>query len=116
MSKTEQELESQEIWAKIFYNGYFLKLTDHMLAVEIRIPNPDKESSFKGTTQIFCPINAEENGDVDLTPLLHSLLYAMKENPKRDVRAFATGFNRQFHFNKDLLSTPIPQELLDMFK
>jgi hypothetical protein len=112
----DKELQNQEIWAKVFYDGYFYKLKDMMLCVQIQIPNPDANDSFKGTTQVFCPINADEDGKVDLTPLLHSFLAAMKKNPKSDVKAYATGFGRQFHFNKALLSTPIPQSLIDAFK
>lgn len=112
----EKKLQNQEIWAKVFYNGYFYQLKDMMLCVDIRIRDPDPNDPFKGTTQVFCPIDADEKGDVDLTPLLHSLLVAMKENPKSQVKAYATGFGRQFHFNKALLSTPIPQSLIDAFK
>lgn len=112
----EKQLQNQEIWAKVFYDGYFYKLKDMMLCVEIRIPNPDPNDLFKGTTQVFCPINAEDDGKVDLTPLLHSLLLAMKENPKSQVKAYATGFGRQFHFDKNLLNYPIPQSLIDAFK
>lgn len=86
-----------------------------MLCVEIAIPNPDPNEKFKGTTQVFCPINADDDGKVDLTPLLHSFLVAMKENPNSQVKAYATGFGRQFHFDKDLLSRPIPQTLIDIF-
>jgi len=115
--KEIKELENQEIWIKCFFNGYFCSFIDQMLAVDIRINNPDfpEKCSFKGTTQIFPPIN-EENGLIDLTPLLHTLIHTMKENPGKDVKAYATGFARQFHFNKDLLSTPIPQGILDMFR
>ena len=111
-----EELENQEVWAKVFYDGYFYKLKDMMLCVDIRIPNPDPNDSFKGTTQVFCPINADDEGKVDLTPLLHSFLLAMKENPMSQVKAYATGFGRQFHFNKALLSAPMPQALIDAFK
>lgn len=112
----EKELENQEIWAKVFYNGYFYQLKDMMLCVDIRVPNPDPKDTFKGRTIVFCPINADEEGKVDLTPLLHSFLTVMKENPTSDVKAYATGFGRQFHFNKALLSAPIPQALIDAFK
>jgi hypothetical protein len=113
----QKKLENQEIWAKVFFNGYFCKFVDQMLAVDIRIENPDfpEKSAFKGTTQVFCPINADEEGNVDLTPLLYQLAIAIRENPTSKVRAFATGFNRQFHFNKDLLSTPAPKDMLDIF-
>lgn len=111
-----RELHNQEIWAKVFYDGYFYQLKDMMLCVDIRIPSPDPNDTFKGTTKVFCPINSDEDGKVDLTPLLHSFLVVMKENPKSQVKAYATGFGRQFHFNKALLSTPIPQSLIDAFK
>lgn len=111
----DKELQNQEIWAKVFYDGYFYKLKDMMLCVQINISNPAQNDPFKGTTQVFCPINADDEGRVDLTPLLHSLLLAMKENPDSQVKAYATGFGRQFHFDKDLLSIPIPQSLIDAF-
>jgi len=112
----DRQLQIQEIWAKVFYDGYFYKLRDMMLCVQIEIPNPNPNECFKGTTQVFCPINADEEGKVDLTPLLHSFLMAMKQHPESNVKAYATGFGRQFHFNKALLSTPIPQSLIDAFK
>lgn len=112
-----KKLEKQEIWARIFFNGYSYTFEDQSLGVHIHIPNPNfgPDDRFKGTTKVFCPINADDEGKVDLTPLLHTLLKEMKDNPGKDVKAYATGFSRQFHFNPALLSTPIPKALLDLF-
>lgn len=113
----EKKLEKQEIWAKVFFNGYSCTFEDQSLGVHIEIPNPNfgEEDRFKGTTQIYAPINADKDGRIDLTPLLHTLLQVMKDNPGKEVKAYATGFSRQFHFSPDLLSRPIPQALLDTF-
>jgi hypothetical protein len=115
--KERKELESQEIWVKCFYNGYFYQFKDMNINFQIDVKNPEfpDKSSFRGTTVILGGID-ENHGSVDLTPVLHTLLLKMKENPNCDVRAYATSFSRQMHFNKDLLSTPIPQSLLDLFK
>lgn len=113
--ETEEELETQEVWVRGRFNGYSFNFYDKNLWVDIRIPNPDKTSSFKGTTLVCCPINADDEGRIDLTSLLHGLLKTMKENPNSDVRCYATGFAPQMHFNKDLLSLPITNELIDMF-
>lgn len=108
-----EELHNQEVWTKLHFNGYFFSLKDHVLAVEIRIKKPNEE--MPTTTQIFCPIDADDDGHVDLTALLHSLLLAIQDNPTCEIKAYTTGFMRQFHFNKDLLSTPIPKSLIDLF-
>ena len=108
----EQGLENQEVWIKVFFNGYFFKFIDQMVAVEIRVEKEPKAT----TVYIFPGIDADEEGKVDLTPLLHTMAAKMVENPGKKVTAHATGFTRQFNFNKDLLSTPISNELLDLFK
>lgn len=112
-----KELEVQEIWAKVFWNGCFCTFHNQRLAADIRVENPDfpDKSSFKGTTYVFS-LDADEEGLVNLMPLLRVLLEKMEENPNAKVLAFARGFTRQFQFNKDLLNTLIPQGFLDMFK
>lgn len=111
------ELESQEIWLKAFFNGYFFTFKDMSIQVEIFLGNRDfpENSSFRGTTQIYPGID-DKDGKIDITNLLHTFLNEIKENPDRDVKCFITSFSRQMHFNKDLLSTPIPKTLLDLFK
>lgn len=109
------KLENQEIWIKCFYNGYFYKFIDMSLSVEIREENPNvKEDGFVGTTTLFPPLN-EEEGKVDLTPLLFTLLHKMKDKPQGKFKCYATGFSRQMHFNKDLLSAPLPEGVLKLF-
>jgi hypothetical protein len=113
----EDELKRQEVYVKMFFDGYFFSFLDQMLAFEIRVENPDfpEKDAFKGTTYVLCPENANNKGEVDLTPLLHALAAKMAENPGKKVKAYATGFTRQFHFDKNLLSTPIPEGLLKLF-
>ncbi len=114
---TEVSLEDQEVWLKVYHTGYFASFREQSLAVNIRIPNPNfgESDCFEGTTCLFAPINADEKGNVDLTPLFHTWLEKIKDSPGCDVRAYATGFIRQFHFNPKLLSTPVPQSLIDLF-
>ena len=113
----EKDLEWQEIWVKAHFSGYSCNFYDKNLWVDINIENPDypEKSAFTGTTLVFAPINADEYGRIDLTQLLHTLLLKMKENPDSKVKCYATGFAPQMHFSKELLSTPIPKELINMF-
>lgn len=107
----QQEWVDEEVWAKIFFNGYFFTFQDMQVQVEIRIEDTDK-----ATRILIMPGIDEENGKVDITALLHTYIHYIKENPGKKVSAALTSFGRQMHFDKDLLSHPIPQGLLDMFK
>lgn len=113
----EDDLENQEVWVKVFFNGYFPTLKKQSLAVHIRVENPNfgEKDRFKGTTKILPPIHADENGDVDLTPLLNTFNFIAKENPNCPVKVYATGFMRQLEFNKDLLKLPIPESINNLF-
>jgi hypothetical protein len=110
------ELERQEIWIRCFFDGYFCKFVDMEICVVIEEENPDfpEKSHFKGTRMIFPPID-EKDGQVDLTPLLFTLLQKMKEKPEGKFKCYATGFGRQMHLNKDLLTAPMPEGFLKMF-
>jgi len=114
--KEDKELQNQEIWIKCFYNGYFYQFKDMSINVQIHENNPNfsETDRFKGTTTIFPPL-LEEDGKVDLTPLLGALLNKMKEKPNGKFKCYATGFSRQFHFDKNLLSAPMPEGMLKMF-
>ena len=115
--KTEERLlENQEIWVKIFFNGYFYQFTDMFLNVEINEINPEfpHDSSFKGTTFLLPPLG-EIDGKIDLTPLLFTLLDKIREKPKGKFKCYATGFGRKMKFDKELLSTPDPEKLLKVF-
>jgi hypothetical protein len=110
------KLENQEIWIKCFFDGYFYKFNDMSINVEIRELNPNfgENDLFLGTTTLFSPIN-EEDGCIDLTPLLFTLLHKMNEKPDGKFKCFITGFGRQLHLSKDLLSTPLSEEILKVF-
>jgi|GEM_PF-5396374 len=109
------DLEKQEVFIKARFNGYSFDFYDKHLNAEIKISNPDKTSSFKGTT-IICSLQcADDEGKIDLTPLLHGFLEKIKENPESEVKCYATGFSPRMQFNKDLLSMPISKELLGLF-
>ncbi len=101
----------EEVWAKIFFNGYFFTFQDMQIQVEIRIQESETCSRV-----LIMPGIDEENGKVDITALLHTYIHYIKENPGKKVSAYLNSFGRQMHFNKDLLSSPIPHGLLDMFK
>lgn len=106
----QEKLENQEIWAKVFFNGYFCTFRDMTINIEITL-----QDSEHCTTHILYPALEDVEGKVDLTNLLHTFLSKMKENPGKEVKAYLSSFGRQMHFDKDLLSRQIPQAFLDMF-
>lgn len=112
----KEKLENQEIWIKCFYNGYFYMFKDMSINVEIYEENLNfgDEDRFKDTTTLFPPLY-EKNGKIDLTPLLFTLLHKMKEKPDGKFKCYTTGFSRQMHFDKNLLSHPLPEEILKLF-
>ena len=106
-----EDYEAQEVWAKVYFNGYFLTFKDLDVNVEIKI------SDDKCTTCIlFPPLEGKEDGSIEVTELLHTFLSHIKDNPGKKVSAYLTSFSKKLHFDKDLLSAPIPQSLIDMFK
>lgn len=107
-----------ETYMKCFHNGYFSTFRDCAINCEIQILNPNfgKDDPFKGTTKLFGGLNGTEDGHVDITPLVHTAIMEMKDNPGKKIIIKVTGWGRQLHFNKELLSTPIPKEVLDAFK
>lgn len=46
---TEHELQNQEIWTRVYFNGYFYKFIDMCLCVDIRV---DPEQNDDGQIQI----------------------------------------------------------------
>lgn len=114
---TEHELQNQEIWTRVYFNGYFYKFIDMCLCVDIRV---DPEQNDDGQIQIsntfvFPPID-EKDGHIDISGLLEAYIEKIKQFPGRKVRCVVTGFGRQFKFNPKLLSVPIPEEILKMFQ
>ena len=113
-----RSLVINETYMKCFHNGYFCTFRDCTVNAQLEIPNPNfgKEDPFKGTTKLFGGLGGTEDGDVDITPLVYAAIMEMKENPGKNIRVKITGWGRQLHFSKDLLSAPIPQSILDTFK
>lgn len=107
----QEKFVDEEVWTKIFFNGYFFTFQDMNIQVELKI-----EDSHQATRVLIMPSIDEENGKVDITSLLHTYIHYMKENPGKKVSASLTSFGRQMHFDKNLLSAPIPQGMLDIFK
>lgn len=110
-----RSLVVSEIYMKCYHNGYCVTFKDCMINSKIEIPNPNfgKQDPFKGSTKIFAGIEGCEAGDVDITPLVYAAIREMEENPGKKVQVKITGWARQLHFNKDLLTTPKPKLFCD---
>ena len=117
-SEQVRKLIITEIYMKCFHNGYFATFKDCFLNYEIFIENPEysNKSAFKGTTKLGAGIeNTDEEGRIDVTELAEYFFEQKKENPNNKVKLFVTSWSRKYHFNKKLLSTPIPNEMFKIF-
>lgn len=108
---SDEDLEKQEVFTKVLFDGYFFKFDGLELNTQITIldDNPCRKT-------ILYPPLSEKDGVVDLTMFLHTFLQEIINNPGKDVRAYITGFGRKMYFDKDMLSKPLPEELLNLFR
>jgi hypothetical protein len=114
----KSELENQEVWVRLFFSGYFFKFINMALCLHIEEINPDfpEKSCVSGTTYVYPAID-EEHGYIDITPMLYELYAKLKENPQANLKCIVTGFGPSMkrYFDKDLLTKPIPEELISLF-
>ena len=101
--------ELQKFSTEMWWDGYKFTFKDHDLFVNVVIHHSD---TFR-TTNLFGPIAANEQGEIDLSGAFECYQKTKAENPNSKVTIKIPGFHIPIKFDKDILNHPVREETIN---